>query len=97
MFEYPAEALKWLQENRPEVVFTDLNMPEITGTEFIGRVRDIYPDQSLPIIMVTTQNEVQDNEKARQAGVSDITLKPFTAESLKNALEGVGRAGRPST
>ncbi len=94
VFEYPTEAMKWLRENRPEVVFTDLNMPEITGIDLIGMVREIYPDNSLPIIMVTTQNEVQDNEKARKAGVSDITFKPFTAETLKQALEG---AGRPST
>ncbi len=45
--------------------------------------------------MVTIQNEVQDNEKARKAGVSDIISKPFTAESLKQALEG-GHPGRPA-
>ncbi|WP_291322177.1 HEAT repeat domain-containing protein [Desulfonatronospira sp.] len=97
LFEYPAEALEWLQKNKPEAVFTDLNMPEITGIEFIGRARELYPEQGLPIIMVTTQNEVQDNERARQAGVSDITFKPFTAESLKLALDGVRQTGRPST
>ncbi len=93
---YEVSSIKLIQL-RNWTVKTDLNMPEITGIEFIGKAREIYPDQSLPIIMVTAQNEIQDNERARKAGVSDISFKPFTAESLKQGLDGVSQAGRSST
>ena len=49
-------------------------------------VRQIYSRQELPIIMVTTQNEVADNEAAYQAGVNGILHKPFNAQSLGQAL-----------
>ncbi len=87
IFEFPAAALEWLEKEKPAILFTDLNMPEITGIELVEKVRHHYPREELPIIMVTTQNEMQDNEAALAAGVNDILAKPFTAETLKAAIE----------
>ncbi|MBW1644755.1 MAG: response regulator [Deltaproteobacteria bacterium] len=58
LFEFPAAALEWLAGEKPAVLLTDLNMPEITGIELISRVREKYARPELPIIMVTTQNEM---------------------------------------
>ncbi|MEA3241430.1 MAG: response regulator [Pseudomonadota bacterium] len=87
IFEFPAAALEWLEKEKPAVLFTDLNMPEITGVELIEKVRQLYAKEELSIIMVTTQNEMQDNEAALAAGVNDILAKPFTAETLQAAIE----------
>jgi CheY-like chemotaxis protein/HEAT repeat protein len=87
LFIKPLEAVEWLKNNKPDIVFTDLNMPGITGVELIERTRDIYPKEELPIIMVTTQNEMQDNEAAIKAGVNEIMFKPFSSDSLKQMLE----------
>ncbi|MCA1743820.1 MAG: response regulator, partial [Desulfovibrionales bacterium] len=76
-------ALEWLKSNKPEIVFTDLNMPDMTGIDLIGGIRQIYTIKQLPIVMVTTQNETQDNEDARKAGVNDIAFKPFSKQSLE--------------
>ncbi len=86
LFQYPAEALDWLASNKPDFVCTDLNMPEINGIDLIKSVRTKYSKKELPIIMVTTQNEVQDNNAAREAGVSEIIYKPFDAEILGRTL-----------
>jgi len=83
LFEFPAAALDWLEKKKPAILFTDLNMPEVTGIELIERVRRRYAREELPIIMVTTQDEVQDNEAALAAGVNDILAKPFTAETCR--------------
>jgi CheY-like chemotaxis protein len=87
LFIKPLEAVEWLKNNKPDIVFTDLNMPGITGVELIERTRDIYPKEELPIIMVTTQNEMQDNEAAIKAGVNEIMFKPFSSDSLKQMLK----------
>jgi len=87
IFEFPAAALEWLEKEKPAILFTDLNMPEITGIELIERARKHYSREVLPIVMVTTQNEMQDNEAALAAGVNDILAKPFTAETLQIAIE----------
>ncbi len=87
LFEFPRKALEWFRNNKPDIVFTDLNMPDMTGIDLISGIREMYSKNELPVIMVTTQNETQDNEDARKAGVNEITFKPFSVESLGTAAD----------
>jgi len=87
LFEFPASAIEWLQKERPAMVLTDLNMPDISGIQLTEALRKKYSSQELPVIMVTTQNEAQDNEAAIKAGVNKIINKPFSAQSLKAAMD----------
>jgi CheY-like chemotaxis protein len=87
LFEFPASAIEWLQNEKPAMVLTDLNMPDITGVQLTEQVRKKYSPGQLPIIMVTTQNEAQDNEAAVRAGINKIINKPFNAKSLKSAMD----------
>jgi CheY-like chemotaxis protein/HEAT repeat protein len=86
LFEFPASAIEWLQQQKPLMVLTDLNMPDITGVQLTEAVRKKYSAAELPIIMVTTQNEINDNEAAKNAGVNKIINKPFNAKSLQTAM-----------
>jgi CheY-like chemotaxis protein/HEAT repeat protein len=90
LYEFPAEAIKDVQSLRPDVILTDLNMPEISGIELTQQVRQWFSAEELPIVMVTTQNESQDNEAALAAGVNRILNKPFTEKTIGQALEAVG-------
>jgi CheY-like chemotaxis protein len=87
LFEFPASALEWLQTEKPLLVLTDLNMPNITGIQLTERIRKKYSAKLLPVIMVTTQNESQDNEEAYAAGVNAIVHKPFNSTSLGAAMD----------
>ena len=87
LFEFPETAIEWLQKEKPAIVLTDLNMPEITGIMMSAEIRKKYSAEELPIIMVTTQNEVNDNEAAYAAGVNKVMQKPFNAETLKTAMD----------
>ncbi len=87
LFEFPASAIEWLQNKKPAMVLTDLNMPDITGIQLTKKIREKYAAEALPIIMVTTQNESQDNEAAMTAGINAILHKPFNAKSLGAAME----------
>jgi CheY-like chemotaxis protein len=86
LFEFPAEAIKKVREQKPDLIFTDLNMPTISGVELTKAVRQWFPKEKLPIIMVTTQNECQDNESAYAAGITAILHKPFTEDMLRAAM-----------
>ncbi|MEJ2640235.1 MAG: HEAT repeat domain-containing protein [Desulfosarcinaceae bacterium] len=92
LYEFPAEAIKDVQRLRPDVILTDLNMPEFSGIELTQQVRQRFSAEQLPIVMVTTQNESQDNEAALAAGVNRILNKPFTEKTIGQALEAVGIA-----
>lgn len=89
LFEFPASALEWLAGEKPLMVLTDLNMPDITGVQLTTKIRERYSKEVLPVIMVTTQNEATDNEAAKEAGVNDILHKPFNAKSLGAAMDNV--------
>lgn len=89
LFEFPASAIEWLANEKPLMVLTDLNMPDITGIQLTLKIRQKYSADQVPIIMVTTQNEAQDNEAAKTAGVSSILYKPFNAKSLGEAMKKV--------
>ena len=93
LFEYPASALAQMQQVKPDIVFTDLNMPEITGVELTETLRTWYTKEDVPIIMVTTQSEGQDHEAAHNAGVNMILHKPFTAEQLEEVIAQQVRRG----
>lgn len=94
LFEFPAEAIKRIQEEEPDLIFTDLNMPEISGVELTKTVRKRHSKESLPIVMVTTQNECQDNDAAIKAGVNAILNKPFNEKMLKAVMEAQLGGGR---
>jgi len=91
LFEFPAEALQAIKSDTPDFIFTDLNMPHINGIDLIREVRRQFDKTALPIVMVTTQNETQDNEAAYDAGVNAILHKPFTAEDLGAVLAELGK------
>jgi HEAT repeat protein len=93
LFEFPASAIEWLKSEKPLMVLTDLNMPEITGIQLTEKIREKYSAKLLPIIMVTTQNESQDNEAAMAAGVNAILHKPFNAKSLGEAINKILKEG----
>ena len=89
LFEFPALAIEAAKTSKPDLIFTDLNMPNISGVDLTKTIRRIYSKDELPIIMVTTQNEGQDNEAAYKAGINAILHKPFNEMSLQDAINGL--------
>lgn len=87
LFEFPAGAIEYFMKETAAIMLTDLNMPEISGVQLSAQVRKKYSSKELPIIMVTTQNEANDNKAAFEAGVDKIIQKPFNAKSLKVAMD----------
>lgn len=86
LFEFPESALEQIVEKKPDLVFTDLNMPGLTGLELTQEIRKFHDIQALPIVMVTTQSEGTDFAEAQKAGVSEIIHKPFDAEKLQRVI-----------
>lgn len=89
LFQDPKKALAWITQEKPEFVCTDLNMPVMDGIELIRHIRQHYPSNELPVIMVTTQNDQVDNKAAYMAGASAILNKPFDAARLDEVLHEV--------
>lgn len=72
-----------------DLILSDWNMPELTGIEFLQKIRTDNRFNGIPFVMVTAENEKEQVMKAMQSGVSHYVVKPFTAETLKEKLEAV--------
>lgn len=90
LFSLPEEALLWLAVNQPKFVCTDLNMPKINGIELTKRTRALYSKESLPVILVTTQDDKKDTAAAYAAGISEMITKPFDTAKIKAVLTTLG-------
>jgi len=91
----PAEALAYFTDGRREfdLVFTDLNMPHMTGTDLATRL--LARDPELTIILVTGYSGTWTTEKLRSMGLFDLLPKPLSLQALAEAAErGVQNAAR---
>jgi two-component system chemotaxis response regulator CheY len=87
------EALAALQ-SQPEtdLVLVDWNMPVMNGLEFVTAVRADERWKGVTLVMVTTESELGQVEKALAAGANEYVMKPFTPEILLDKLTLLGVA-----
>jgi two-component system chemotaxis response regulator CheY len=71
------------------LVISDWNMQPMTGLELLKKVRADQRTAKLPFIMVTAEAKTENVVAARQAGVSNYIIKPFTQAVLKQKLTAV--------
>ena len=69
-----------LQRTSPDLVLSDVRMPELDGMSLLRRVRQARPE--VAFILMTTFGSVKDAVAALQAGASDYLVKPFEREEL---------------
>ena len=81
-----AEALSLMDQSRPDLVLTDMMMPEIDGYEAIPKIRKIKGKEHVPIIAVTAQAMTGDKEKCIAAGATDYISKPIDVDKLLSIL-----------
>ncbi len=74
-----------MEENIPAVVIFDARISPMNVASFVGILRQITEGQALTLMM-TTSTASAIVEKAREAGVDGILLKPFTPKDLKTQL-----------
>lgn len=73
-----------------DCMLVDWNMPVMTGLEFVTAVRAEPFSYTAPIIMVTTESEIEGVAAALHAGADEYLMKPFAADSLADKLRLLG-------
>lgn len=81
------DALSTIQGDKPDLVLSDWNMPEMTGIELLQALNDA--GISVPFGFVTSESTPEMHELAKSHGALFLVSKPFTPDSLGRALEGV--------
>ena len=72
-----------------DVILTDWNMPNMNGLELVKKIRGGGAHQKTPIVMITTEGGKGEVITALKAGVNNYIVKPFSAEILKEKLDGL--------
>ncbi|UPG88998.1 chemotaxis response regulator CheY [Luteibacter aegosomaticola] len=80
-------ALALLRSQPIDLVVTDWNMPNMTGIDLLRAIRADASLKSLPVLMVTAENNRDQIIAAAQSGVNGYVVKPFTAVTLKEKLD----------
>ncbi len=82
------QALSWLQEgNIPDLIITDLQMPNIDGFEFIERVKESGFFSDIPLVVLSSRDGSNDRIRCLKMGADDYMVKPFNPEELQIRIE----------
>lgn len=80
------EGLTALQNQKVDLVITDLNMPIMDGITFIREARKLSTSKVTPILMLTTETQAEKKQEGRQAGASGWLIKPFSPAKLLEVI-----------
>ena len=86
-FTQAEDGLDALDKYDPEmidIIFADINMPNMDGIDFVTKVRQMKNGSEIPIIMITSEKTVGKMEAALDvAGANTYICKPFTVDELR--------------
>ncbi|MDD5734787.1 MAG: ATP-binding protein, partial [Methanothrix soehngenii] len=85
------EALKALEKKRYDLIFMDVQMPEMDGLEAAREIRRRWPEGGPKIIAVTASAFKGDQEMCLAAGMDGYIMKPTKIEAIREALQAVAK------
>ncbi len=88
------DALAKISDHEPQVIFVDIMMPRLDGYQTCALIKQNPQLRSTPVIMLSSKDGVFDRARGRLAGSDRYLTKPFTKETL---LEAVKEHARPSS
>jgi len=80
------EAFEAVKNFTPDLILTDISLPEIDGLDITRVIRKIEGFKEIPIIAVTAQGELF-YKRAMEAGCNDLIEKPLNFQRLESTLE----------
>ena len=76
------QALETVRRERPDMVYMDLNMPEMDGAACCAAIKADDDLRSIPVVLVTTAGMNSDHEQCRQAGCDGFLTKPVDRKAF---------------
>lgn len=82
-----AEAMKIIMDNPPDIIVSDVMMPEIDGLELLKRVKSNSATNHIPVILLSSKHELADRMAGWDKGADGYLGKPFNLEELELLIE----------
>lgn len=74
---------------KPDLIITDVNMPNMNGFEFIKNARALPAFRFTPILLLTTETEQSKRDEAKKLGATGWLVKPVAGEALLKIVKQV--------
>jgi chemosensory pili system protein ChpA (sensor histidine kinase/response regulator) len=87
------DAITLLQDQQPDIMLLDIEMPRMDGFEVAKRVRSSQYQQALPIIMITSRTGEKHRLRGLEAGANLYMGKPYQEEALLESIRGLIKHG----
>src|SRR3954463_14464960 len=92
-----AKAIQKLSEMRPDIILSDIIMPEKNGYEVCEYVKSHPEFRNIPVVLLTGTFEPFDPDRAEKAGCDAVVTKPFESQSLIHKVEELIAQAQPSS
>ncbi|MBI1891466.1 MAG: response regulator [Burkholderiales bacterium] len=86
--------LKFYGDEKPEVIFLDINMPGKNGLDTLKDLREINPNAF--VVMVTGESSAENIQQSLARGAQGFVVKPYSAGRIKDVLEKYQKSKQPS-
>jgi two-component system, chemotaxis family, chemotaxis protein CheY len=83
------EAIELLKLHKPALILTDINMPKMDGLQLLAAVKASEAWRNIPVVMITTEGGESKVGDAVKLGAAGYVRKPFTADQIKEKLNGI--------
>jgi len=87
------EAKTFFEKNKYDLVFSDIEMPNMNGFELLNWVRRSSQNRSVPVVMLSSLDSPEVIERCKRIGATAYIVKPFTREKMQEALQKTGLVG----
>ena len=90
-FTNPLELLESVKSAKLEydLLFTDINMPQMTGLELAQKLKNIAHIRQKPILALTTENSADIKQLGKEIGIAGWVVKPFSNDKIVMAIKKV--------
>lgn len=82
-------ALKYLEQDKPDLILLDIQMPQKDGIQTLKEIRGMWGRSDIPVIMLTGVEDKDIVLKSAKLGICDYILKPFSPEVLLDRIRKV--------
>lgn len=80
----PLAAIQWLLEgNIPDLIISDIRMPEMRGDEFLAYLKLNELFKQIPVVMLSSEDSTSERIRLLEEGAEDYIVKPFNPQELK--------------
>ena len=86
------QAIYKLQEALPDLILLDWNMPNMSGIQFLKRIKGHDKLKHIPVIMVTSEGKSSEIQAALDAGAESYVVKPFKPQDLAQRIRNMRTA-----